>query len=33
MHGGNLSVESAIGSGSTFHMVLPVRVSEQRKSA
>jgi signal transduction histidine kinase len=30
MHGGSLTVESAVGAGSTFHMRVPVRVAEQR---
>jgi signal transduction histidine kinase len=33
MHGGTLSVESALGSGSTFHVRVPVRVSEHKELA
>ncbi len=33
MHGGNLTVDSTLGVGSTFRMVLPVRVNEQGKLA
>jgi len=33
MHGGSLTVDSAVGVGSTFHMMVPVRVNEQRNSA
>ena len=33
MHGGTLTVDSAVGVGSTFHMVLPVRASEQGAAA
>jgi signal transduction histidine kinase len=29
MHGGTLTVDSAVGIGSTFHIVLPVRVEQQ----
>ena len=30
MHGGRISVESTLGAGATFHVVLPVRVAERR---
>jgi signal transduction histidine kinase len=33
MHGGSLSVDSAVGVGSTFRIVVPVRVNEQRNLA
>jgi signal transduction histidine kinase len=33
MHGGTLTVESSLGIGSTFHVRLPVRVSEERSPA
>jgi len=33
MHGGTLSVESAVGTGSTFHLRVPVHVSEPRDSS
>jgi signal transduction histidine kinase len=28
LHGGSISVESALGAGATFHIVLPIRTSE-----
>jgi signal transduction histidine kinase len=31
MHGGSISVVSTLGAGATFHIVLPVRVQEQRE--
>jgi signal transduction histidine kinase len=33
LHGGSISVQSALGSGSTFHIVLPVRSGEQKVRA
>ena len=33
MHGGTISVESALGAGSTFRMILPVRVEAGREAA
>jgi signal transduction histidine kinase len=33
MHGGTLTVDSTLGVGSTFHMLLPVRASEQGAAA
>jgi signal transduction histidine kinase len=32
MHGGTLTVDSAVGTGSTFHMRLPVRANEASES-
>ena len=33
MHGGTLSVQSALGRGSTFRITVPVRAEEQREAA
>jgi signal transduction histidine kinase len=33
MHGGRITVESAVGAGSTFSMVIPVRIDSARRAA
>ena len=33
MHGGSLTVESALGAGSTFHLSIPMRVAKERVEA
>jgi signal transduction histidine kinase len=33
MHGGRIDLESKVGAGSTFSIVIPVRVNEQKQHA
>jgi signal transduction histidine kinase len=33
MHGGSISLESAVGAGSTFHITIPIRAEERMKAA